>query len=368
MHNKSDKLIALIVGTRPNFIKVAPILKELRKITTFKPVLIHTGQHFDFEMSRLFFRDLEIRKPDYNLGINGSSHAELTARMMICLEKKFISLKPDIVTVVGDVDSTLAASLTAAKLCIPVAHVEAGLRSFDPEMPEEFNRIVTDRLSDFLFIHSEDAHTNLIREGITKSKIYFTGNIMIDMLKHMLERMKDDFYLKKFGVKRKKYVLLTLHRPTNVDNKGTLSSILKTISLISEILPVIFPVHPRTLLQIRKFRLGNILRNSGIITTAPLGYIENLGLLKDAAFVMTDSGGIQEESTYLHIPCLTMRENTERPITVEMGTNTIVGTNGHKIMTEIDKILTSRYKKGRVPKFWDGRTSERIVKILKENL
>jgi len=368
MRSKYNKLIALIVGARPNFIKAAPILRELKEQTTFKPVLIHTGQHFDYEMSRLFFRDLDISKPDFNLGINGTSHAELTARMMISLEKKFISLRPDIVVVVGDVDSTLAASLTAAKLSIPVAHVEAGLRSFDPEMPEEFNRIVTDRLSDFLFIHSEDARTNLIHEGISKTKIYFAGNIMIDMLKRMLEKMRDDLYLKKYGVKKRKYFLLTLHRPANVDSKGTLSYILRTIRHVSEKLPVIFPVHPRTLQKIKKFKLGNILRNSSIISTAPLGYMENLGLLKDAAFVMTDSGGIQEESTYLHVPCLTIRENTERPITVEIGTNTLVGTDRHTIMTEIDKILSCRYKKGKIPKFWDGRTSERIVKVLTERL
>jgi UDP-N-acetylglucosamine 2-epimerase (non-hydrolysing) len=368
MRNNTDYLIAFVVGARPNFIKVAPILKEVEHNPRFRSVLIHTGQHFDNEMSQLFFRDLKMRKPDYNLDINGSSHAELTAKMLVRLESILIQLKPDIVVVVGDVDSTLAASLAAAKLCIPIAHVEAGLRSFDREMPEEINRIVTDRLSELLFIHSEDAKTNLLKEGISSSKIFYTGNIMIDMLKLMLNKIKGNAVLKKYHLTKTNYSLLTLHRPSNVDNREIFIKILKTVVQVSKKLPIVFPVHPRTAAQLKKFRFNRILSNTGVITMGPLGYVENLGLLKDSKFVLTDSGGIQEETTYLGIPCLTLRKNTERPVTVEIGTNIIVDTDKNKILFEVEKILDSRYKKGKIPRYWDGHTAERIVKVLKERL
>jgi UDP-N-acetylglucosamine 2-epimerase (non-hydrolysing) len=319
-------------------------------------------------MSSLFFKDLDIRKPDFSLDINGSSHAELTARMLKELEKKFISLSPDLVVVVGDVDSTLAAALAAVKMHIPIAHVEAGLRSYDKTMPEETNRIITDRLSDFLFIHSPEAKSNLEKENISVKKIFYVGNVMIDMLKIMLNRLKGISYLDKYHLEKKNYVLLTLHRPSNVDYKRTFEKLLRTISEISMKLPVIFPVHPRSYAQMKKLKLERIIKKSRIITTAPLGYLENLSLLKNSRFVLTDSGGIQEETTYLRIPCLTLRKNTERPITCKIGTNTIVGTDPDKILFEVIEILNSNYKKGKIPKYWDGKASERIVKILKEKM
>jgi UDP-N-acetylglucosamine 2-epimerase (non-hydrolysing) len=368
MQYKRKICVVFVVGTRPNFIKVAPIIKQMELHRDFKTVLIHTGQHFDYEMSRLFFKDLNIRKPDYNLDINESSHAVLTARMIAGLERKFFSIKPDLVLVVGDVDSTLAAALAAVKIHIPIAHVEAGLRSYDMLMPEETNRIITDRLSDFLFIHSPEAKKNLVREGISSNKIFYVGNVMIDMLKAMLNKVDYDKYLKIYNLKKRNYALLTLHRPSNVDNKKIFESLLRTIAKISRRLPVIFPIHPRSKLKIKNLKLEKVFKNSHIIATSPLGYAENLGLLKNAKFVLTDSGGIQEETTYLRIPCLTLRENTERPITVGIGTNTIVGTDSNKILSETEKILNSNYKIGKIPKYWDGKTSERIVKILKGKL
>lgn len=365
---KTRKSIVFVVGTRPNFIKAAPILKQFEKLKRIRTVLIHTGQHFDYEMSQLFFRDLNIRKPDYNLDINGSTHAQLTARMLTELEKKFISINPAIVIAAGDVDSTLAASLAASKLCIPVAHVEAGLRSFDMMMPEEVNRIITDRLSDLLFIHSPEAKTNLTNEGVSAKNIYYVGNVMIDMLKSMLGRVRGDSSLKKYGLKKRNYALLTLHRPSNVDKKSVLENLLLTIRTISKMVPVIFPVHPRTKAKISGFKLDHIVAGTNIIITAPLGYMENLSILKDAKFVLTDSGGLQEETTYLHIPCLTLRENTERPVTEEIGSNTIVGINRKKILSAVQSIMDRTYKKGKVPRYWDGNSAQRIYEIIKRRL
>ncbi|MFI5145336.1 MAG: non-hydrolyzing UDP-N-acetylglucosamine 2-epimerase [Ignavibacteria bacterium] len=365
---KIKKSIVFVVGTRPNFIKAAPILKQFEKLKHIRTVLIHTGQHFDYEMSRLFFKDLNIRKPDYNLNINGATHGELTARMLSGLEKIFMAIKPEMIIAAGDVDSTLAAALAASKLCIPVAHVEAGLRSFDMMMPEEVNRIITDRLSDLLFTHSPEAKDNLVREGISPEKIYFVGNVMIDMLKTMLGKARNASYLKKYGLKKGNYALLTLHRPSNVDEKRVLENLLLTIRKISKMVPVIFPVHPRSKAKISGYKLEHIVEGSNIIMTAPLGYMENLSILKDAKFVLTDSGGIQEETTYLHIPCLTLRENTERPVTAAIGTNTIVGNNRKIILTMTRSIMKGSYKPGKVPKFWDGNSAQRIYEIIKRRL
>ena len=331
--------------------------------------LIHTGQHHDYVLSELFFRELSIKEPDIYLGVGSSTHAVQTGRIMAGLEKVFMKSKPSLVLVVGDVNSTLAASLTCSKMDIPVAHVEAGLRSCDPQMPEETNRIVTDVLAEYLFTTSKDANANLEKEGIDKRKIFFTGNVMIDtLLKLKPKAEKMDAQLSGFNLKKKNYALITLHRPSNVDNKSVLTGIIKTLVHISKSLPIMFPIHPRTEKKIDEFGLRHYFKSDSIRLIKPIGYLENLNLMLNSKVVLTDSGGIQEETTVLRIPCLTVRENTERPVTAEIGSNTVVGTNPEKIFNEFNKIMHGTYKKGKIPKYWDGRASERIVKILKSKL
>lgn len=288
---------------------------------------------------------------------------------MIGLEKVFYETKPDLVLVVGDVNSTLAATLTCSKMKIAAAHIEAGLRSFDPLMPEEVNRIITDRLSEFLFTTCEDANENLRKEGISKERIFFVGNVMIDTLKKLLPEAKNlNGLLTKFNVKKNNFALLTLHRPSNVDERNTMKRIIKALNVISQSLPIIFPIHPRTEKNIAMFKLERYFKSPNLKLVRPLGYLETLHLMMNSKFVLTDSGGIQEETTVLKIPCLTLRENTERPVTVQIGTNTVVGTNTSKILFEFGKIMTNTYKKGNVPKYWDGNSSKRIVKILESKL
>lgn len=371
MYKNSNRhvLIANIVGARPNFIKIAPVMRAMAKKTSMKSMLIHTGQHHDFVLSELFFRELSISKPDVSLGVGSSSHAVQTGNVMKGLEKCFMKTRPGLVLVVGDVNSTLAASLTCSKMGIPVAHIEAGLRSHDLLMPEEINRIITDRLSKYLFTTSEDAHVNLENEGINMKNVFFTGNVMIDTLRHLLpEAKKISNVLPQYGVKKNNYALLTLHRPSNVDDKKTFLRIIKALSTISKYLPVVFPIHPRTEKQINIFKLKRFFDNSNIKLVRPIGYLDNLNLMMNSKFVLTDSGGIQEETTVLKIPCLTLRENTERPITAEVGSNTVVGTDTNRILSEFDKIMSNKYKKGKIPKYWDGKSSERIVKILERKL
>ena len=333
----------------------------------FNPIIVHTGQHYDFEMSKIFFQELEIPNPDYNLEIGSFSHAIQTAEIMIKFEKICLKEKPDFVLVVGDVNSTLAASLVAVKLNISVVHVEAGLRSFDYSMPEEINRKLTDVISSFLFTPSIDAEKHLLKEGIDKKKIYFVGNVMIDTLIAMLPKIKKiSIPVEISNFIKNYYAVLTLHRPSNVDDGNILSEILSGIEFISRKIPVIFPVHPRTEKQIKKLKLGQYFKNIKIVS--PLGYLEYMKLMKEAKLVFTDSGGVQEETTFLGIPCLTLRNNTERPITIKEGTNKLVGTNKKKIIEESFKILNKKYVKRRVPKFWDGNASKRIVKILIKNI
>lgn len=356
------------MGARPNFIKIAPIINQLKKVKMFKPVLIHTGQHFDYEMSSLFFKQLKIREPDIYLGIGSGTQAEQTGMIMIELEKVIMKIKPDLVNVVGDVNSTLAASLVASKLVIPLAHIEAGLRSRDMLMPEEVNRIVTDRLSDYLFTTSQDANENLIAEGVSKRKIFLTGNVMIDTLR-TLKPISDG--LKSYtgyGLKKDNYVLVTLHRPSNVENNVNLKLILSSLEKISKKIPIIFPVHPRTHKNIQIFGLEKYLSNPKMILVKPLGYLENLSLISNSKFVITDSGGIQEETTVLKIPCLTLRESTERPVTVTVGSNTIIGLNMDELFRCVEKVLVGKYKKGKIPKYWDGKAADRIVMKLSEIL
>jgi len=359
--------VVLVVGARPNFMKIAPLWLEVnRSPSSFTPVLLHTGQHYDYEMSKVFFEDLDLPEPDYFLGVGSGTHAEQTARTMIEFEKVLVKERPDLVMVVGDVNSTLACSVTAKKLLIPVAHVEAGLRSFDMTMPEEINRKVTDAISDFLFTPSMDGNRNLVREGVRPDKIHFVGNIMIDSLIRVLSRiteLDEHRVLNEFGLEKGRYVLVTLHRPSNVDQKETLWEILDFLNTLSPRIPIIFPVHPRTKKNMDGFRVSEPLHQNFKIIE-PLRYKEFIALEKKPRFVLTDSGGIQEETTYLNIPCLTLRPNTERPVTIVEGSNELVTID--QLEEKANLILTGNWKQGKIPELWDGKTGERIVEILKK--
>lgn len=348
-----------VVGARPNFMKVAPVHAAFRKRAGVRQTLVHTGQHYDANLSDIFFEQLGIPRPDVSLEVGSGSHAVQTAEVMIRFEKTILEQKPDLVLVYGDVNSTVAATLVCAKLGTKIAHVEAGLRSFDRTMPEEINRLVTDQLADLLLIPSEEAEGNLLREGVARHKIHFVGNVMIDTLRTLLPqaRMPD---IPGLG---DKFALVTLHRPSNVDEPETLKRILATLTEISERLQIVFPVHPRTKARIES--LGYRFDDSKqIFAISPIGYLECLALQQRSTVVVTDSGGLQEETTALGIPCLTVRENTERPITITHGTNTLVGTDMKLLLEEVQKILSGRGKGGRVPPLWDGIASERIADIV----
>jgi len=374
--------ILLVAGARPNFMKIAPIIRAFNQRNQINQrdhidyKVVHTGQHYDSEMSEAFFRDLKLPSPDLYLGVGSGTHGEQTARVMIEFEKVCLKEYPDMVVVVGDVNSTLAASLVAAKLGISVAHVEAGLRSGDRSMPEEINRILTDRISDYLFTTCEDANKNLKKEGILKEKIYFVGNVMIDTLLQFKAKAEISAKIKMSG---REYALLTLHRPSNVDDQMAFKNVLEALKKVSKRIPILFPAHPRTQKQIKVFgyeRYFNVLNlnpmnaihpQNSINLAGPLSYLEFLNLMANSKWVYTDSGGIQEETTILGVPCLTLRENTERPITVKEGTNTLVGNHREKILKESFKILDGRGKRGKIPKLWDGKAAERIVDILLEH-
>lgn len=353
--------ILTIVGARPNFMKAAPIHRAF-EAAGIEHHIIHTGQHYDDAMSKVFFDDLGMPKPAEYLGVGSGSHAEQTAAVMVGLEKVFLARKPALVNVVGDVNSTMAAAIVAAKLHIPVAHTEAGLRSRDWSMPEEVNRAVTDVLSDLLLTPSADADDNLLAEGKAKERIVRVGNVMIDTLFMNLERAKQKDVPKELGLEHGQYAVVTLHRPSNVDDAETFGRISDALLEIASELPVVFPVHPRTRKQMQSFGLlPRWERHPKVRLVDPLGYVEFLSLTSRARLVLTDSGGLQEETTALGIPCLTLRENTERPITVEEGTNVVVGTDADRIREEAQKALSGRSKAGRVPELWDGKTSLRIV-------
>ena len=362
------KRIFLVAGARPNFMKIAPIYNEMKKSQKLKPIIIHTGQHYDNNMSHIFFRELGLPKPHIDLGVGSGSHAVQTANIMVEFEKVCLKEKPSMALVVGDVNSTLACSVVAAKMLIPIAHIEAGLRSFDRTMPEEINRIVTDSLSDYLFTTCRDANRNLAKEGVKRNKIFFTGNVMIDSLGKFIAESEKRKTFRKFSLNDRQYAFLTLHRPSNVDDKETLEKILKTIFKISEKTKIIFPAHPRTKKQIEKYKLKKYLCGGNMEQVEPVGYLDALNLMKHSRFVLTDSGGIQEETTVLGVPCITMRENTERPITVHQGTSTLVGNNSGKIVRAVNQILTGKYKKGKIPELWDGKSARRIVKIIESKL
>lgn len=369
-----------VAGARPNFMKVAPVMRALGERGADN-VLIHTGQHYDPAMSDAFFEDLDLPKPDVHLEVGSGSHAVQTARVMERIEPVLQEHRPDLTVVVGDVNSTLAAALTAVKLHLPVAHVEAGLRSFDRTMPEETNRILTDQISDLLFTTSPEAEANLAREGIAAEKVHFVGNPMIDSLLRHLERARGaSDALDRFGLEPRGYVLVTLHRPSSVDDPDVLRGMLHALDDVAERLPVLFPVHPRTLAAMRAAGLdrsaragsdtavgagaGSHAAAKGVRCVEPLGYLDFLRLMSDARLVVTDSGGIQEETTVLGVPCLTARWNTERPITIEMGTNRLVGTDPDAIRAEALRALDAPVPEPRRPPLWDGRAGERIAEAI----
>jgi UDP-N-acetylglucosamine 2-epimerase (non-hydrolysing) len=348
-----------VVGARPNFMKAAPVLRALAARNA-KQTLVHTGQHYDRNMSDVFFTQLAIPEPDWNLGVGSGSHAQQTAEIMSALEPVVLEVKPDVVLVYGDVNSTVAAALVCSKLLVRIGHVEAGLRSFDRTMPEEINRIVTDRLADLLFTPSEDGDVNLRNEGVSPERIHRVGNVMIDSLVQLLPVAMQ---CRSNGLPDR-FALVTLHRPSNVDDSQALRSILASLLEVSERLPVVFPAHPRTRQRIADFGL----RTDRLRVVDPMPYIEFLALQRRAAVVITDSGGIQEETTYLGVPCLTVRSNTERPVTVTMGTNILVGQDRSKLIAELIKIHEGKAKTGKIPPLWDGHAGERIAEILQRVL
>jgi UDP-N-acetylglucosamine 2-epimerase (non-hydrolysing) len=357
--------IANIVGARPNLVKIAPLLSEMRKHPPIQSLLVHTGQHYDEKLSDVFFRQMGIPQPDINLEVGSGSHAWQTAEILKKIELVLLEYKPDLLLVVGDVNSTIATALAAAKLGIKIVHVEAGLRSFDRAMPEEINRILTDALADYLFVTEEDAVENLLREGRPREKIFLVGNVMIDALRQFLPIAQHSAIGQELnlvdGSGFRPFAVLTLHRPSNVDSPQTLQALLGVIEKVADELPVIFPVHPRTLQRLQQM---GVHEHPQLRLIPPVGYLDFLCLLSRSRLVLTDSGGIQEETTALGVPCLTLRENTERPITVTEGTNQIVGQDPEKILAAAREILAGKTKAGRIPKFWDGRAAERIVDIL----
>ena len=347
------KLIFFVVGARPNFIKVAPLLRKLKNSKEFEFKLIHTGQHYDKLMSNIFFHDLSINAPDYNLNIRGGSQNTQIAKIMLAFEEICRKDNPNYIFVFGDVNSTLAASITAKKMNIPLIHYEGGLRSFDRNMPEEINRLMCDSVTDYFFCTEDSAVDNLLNEGKTSDKIFLVGNLIIDSLFYQVK--KSDF-----KVYKEDYAVLTMHRPSNVNDTNKLKKLISILNEIAKKIKIIFPVHPRTKESIGSFKL-----HENIEMINPLGYNDFSELWTKSKFVITDSGGIQEETTALKIPCLTIRDNTERPITVYQGSSTIVGSDKKKILLNVDKILNNKYKASKVPKFWDGKSAERILRIMK---
>ncbi len=361
--------IANVVGARPNLVKIAPLMRQMCARKEIQPLLIHTGQHYDEKLSDIFFHQMGIPEPGVNLEVGSGSHAWQTAEIMRRIEPVFVEHAPDLVLLVGDVNSTMAASLTAAKLGIQVAHVEAGLRSFDRAMPEEINRVVTDSVADYLFTTEEDAVQNLLREGRPRERIFAVGNVMIDALRHFLPLAQRSPIAHDLGLMDGEgvtpYAVLTLHRPSNVDSEATLARLLFAIEEIARALPVVFPVHPRTQQKLNATGRGRL---ADLRMIPPVGYLDFLCLMSRARLVLTDSGGVQEETTALGVPCLTLRVNTERPVTVTEGTNEIVGQSPDRIVGAARAILAGHPKAGRIPQLWDGHAAERIVEILLREL
>jgi len=354
-----------VVGARPNLPKIASLMREMKRHLEIEPILVHTGQHYDDNLNDIFFRQMGIPAPCVNLEVGSASHVAQTAEILKRIEPVLLNHRPDLVLVVGDVNSTIAVSLAAAKLGIRVAHVEAGLRSFDRTMPEEINRILTDAIADYLFVTEEDAIEHLLKEGRPRENIFLVGNVMIDSLRYFLPVAQQSSIGEELGLTQgaawRRFAVLTLHRPSNVDSTETLNQLLGAVNSIAAELPVIFPVHPRT--QQRLAQAG-VSQHPGLHLIKPMGYLDFLGLLSRASFVLTDSGGIQEETTALGVPCLTLRENTERPVTITQGTNLLVGIDPARIVSAAHKFLAGECKTGRIPPLWDGHAAERIVDIL----
>jgi UDP-N-acetylglucosamine 2-epimerase (non-hydrolysing) len=354
-----------VVGARPNFMKIAPIHRRMQNSAFFDPILLHTGQHYDEKMSKTFFVELGMPEPDIYLGVGSGTHAQQTAAVMVKVEQFLMAEKPDLLIVVGDVNSTIAASMAAVKLNIPVAHVEAGLRSFDRGMPEEINRILTDSISNYLFVTEQAGLDNLKKDGVDDAKVHFVGNCMIDSLVEHLEKAAESSILKNLAVEENNYALMTLHRPSNVDNRDVMQGIFTALDKIQSDMPIIFPIHPRTKKMLDALGLNaDMERMSNIKLTEPLGYLPFLRLMSRAKLIVTDSGGIQEETTYLRIPCLTLRENTERPITTTIGSNQLVGMEPDAILAGYTKAMNGYNKDSQIPPLWDGLASQRILDIL----
>jgi UDP-N-acetylglucosamine 2-epimerase (non-hydrolysing) len=354
--------IVHVVGARPNFMKIAPIIDALRAQPWIEQRLVHTGQHYDDQMARVFFHELGLPRPDRDLEVGSGSQAEQTAAVMVRFERVVDEERPDLVVVVGDVNSTLAATLVAAKAGVPVAHVEAGLRSFDLTMPEEINRIVTDRLASILLTPSPDGDENLRREGVPESQIFCVGNVMIDTLLRHRAQAPWDRVRDALGLEPRRYAVLTLHRPANVDTPERLVTLLERLAPITASMPVIFPIHPRTAKRLDEHGLRDAASRLRLV--APLGYLDFLALMDHAACVLTDSGGIQEETTVLGVPCFTIRDNTERPVTIERGTNTLVGADARDLAAAFADFAATGGKRGRVPQLWDGRAGERVAAVI----
>lgn len=357
--------IILVVGARPNFMKIAPIWRMCEKRSDiFDTTLVHTEQHYDDKMSQIFFDDLGLPKPHYQLGIGSGSQAVQTAKVMMAFEPVVIDEKPDLVVVVGDVNSTVACAMVAAKLNVTVAHVEAGLRSYDRSMPEEINRLITDAISDVLLTPSRDADENLRQEGTAENRIHFVGNVMIDSLRFLETKADMSPILSKAVVTSGEYALVTLHRASNVDDQNTLEGILQALDHVQKKIPIVWPLHPRTAKMIDQFELRGLLAHmENVKLIEPVGYLDCLKLEKNAKLVLTDSGGLQEETTAFGVPCLTLRENTERPVTISEGTNSLVGVSPDRIIEVADQVLSGQYKPGQIPEGWDGRAAERMVEV-----
>lgn len=360
------KKIVSVVGARPNFMKLAPISRALQPYSEWiRHIVVHTGQHYDYNMSDQFFEDLQIPAPDVFLGVGSGSHGEQTGRILIECERVLQQLHPDLVIVVGDVNSTIAGALAAKKLHIPVAHVEAGLRSFDRSMPEEINRIATDAIADYAFVTEQSGIRNLLREGWSEDRIFFVGNPMIDSLLFALPNIQKREILQQFQLHPRGYVVVTLHRPSNVDDPEQLVRLLRVLQKLAEHRVVVFPMHPRTRIRVEQLGLLQDIASQSLLVVEPFGYLDFIALVASADFVLTDSGGIQEETTVLKVPCVTLRTTTERPVTVKMGTNILVDPyNEQKILSVINDLLAGKKKQGDIPPLWDGKAGERITRII----
>jgi UDP-N-acetylglucosamine 2-epimerase (non-hydrolysing) len=357
--------VLCVVGARPNFMKMAPLLAAMRRRPDeFRPTLVHTGQHYDAAMSDVFFEQLGMAAPDLHLGVGPGSQATQTGRIMVAFEEIVTARRPDLVLVVGDVNSTLAAAIVSAKASVPLAHVEAGLRSFDRRMPEEVNRIVTDALASYLFVTEESGVANLAHEGADPTRVYLVGNVMIDTLNALLPRIRDRHMAAELGLEPGAFGVVTLHRPSNVDDEATLTGLIAALERIGTKIPLVFPAHPRTAERLKSAGSAIGLPGSAVRLIEPLPYVEFISLVSDARLVLTDSGGIQEESTMLGVPCLTLRESTERPVTITIGTNRLVGTDPEAAVDAVEAVLSGQRGELSYPALWDGHAAERITEIL----